>query len=383
LPEDKVIEAIKKEIEELRAAKRDSGSPACSSDFTAALQWVLGELAANATVDINRIPVRSTRPVWGPLITLFKRAVRKSTYWLYQPLFEQISRFNHAAVRLLNELSATKQHWELEELRCRIDSCWREVALLTTKPAEPLNQETTASASTAFQAENAKTQLTEIASQHQAWIYYAFEQQFRGPEELIKERQQAYISDVQKAYQNCGGYVLDLGAGRGEFLELCREAGIPAKGVDLNKAMVARCREKGLEVEKADGLAYLLSLPVESLCALTAFQVVEHLPPETLWQLVQTALLKLKPGGLIILETVNPDSLVAFKNFYLDLTHQKPIPSATLCFILEAAGFRQVEIRFSAPVPKEMQLIERRDENIKKLNELLFGPMVYAAVGTK
>ncbi|MEW6771937.1 MAG: class I SAM-dependent methyltransferase [Bacillota bacterium] len=116
MPEDKVIEAIKKEIEDLLSAKRSSTevglakdiSPGIAGTSAGGLEWLLEELAAQARVDVNSVPVRSTRPVWGPLITLFKRAVRKSTYWLYQPLFEQVSGFNSALLALLTEAVSRK-----------------------------------------------------------------------------------------------------------------------------------------------------------------------------------------------------------------------------------------------------------------------------------
>jgi O-antigen chain-terminating methyltransferase len=138
--------------------------------------------------------------------------------------------------------------------------------------------------------------------------------------------------------------------------------------------------QKGLQVEKADGLSLLNSISDESLCALTAFQVVEHLTPDQIWQFVQTALIKLKPGGVIILETVNPDSLFALKNFYLDLSHQKPVASPTLQFLLEAAGFKEVKVKFSSSVPEEIQL-KGHDEATNKINDLLFGYQDYAVLG--
>jgi O-antigen chain-terminating methyltransferase len=170
-----------------------------------------------------------------------------------------------------------------------------------------------------------------------------------------------------------------VGSGRGEFLELCREANIPAKGVDLNELMINRCREKGLSVERADGLEHLKSIPDESLCALTAFQVIEHLSPEQIRQLIQAALIKLKPGGVIILETVNPDYLFAFKYFSIDLTHQRPIHSLTLQFLLEAAGFRNLEVRLSGLVEDEIKIMQEGDSKENSL--LVHGYLDYAVVG--
>ncbi|OIQ07950.1 putative S-adenosylmethionine-dependent methyltransferase [Moorella thermoacetica] len=451
--EDPIIQAIKRDIEELLAAKRaaDPGLFAAANSgvnnqgILEEFRWALEQAAGLATVDINRVPVRSMRPVWGPIITLFKRAIRKSTYWLYQPLFQQITAYNKAVVDFLNKVALRMEkvatHTPLEEkleallaqLSLKIEAVEKAFEQWEAKLKESLSAVASDKADLQREVVEAKQRVQDalieltslrrlvedyraeaafmraklaLALQYQrtgkwpvarkegpeetlrslqdledtTWFYHAFEQQFRGSEELIKERQRAYISEVRKAYETCGGYVLDLGAGRGEFLELCREADISAKGVDLNEAVVFRCREKGLEVERADAIAYLQSLPDESLCAVTAYQLVEHLTPQELWRLVQTVLVKLRPGGVVILETVNPHSLAALQNFYLDLTHQRPIPAPTLRFLLEAAGFRRVDVRFSSPVPEDLRL-KGDDPSIVRLNELLFGFQDYAVVG--
>ncbi|WP_338819163.1 hypothetical protein MTCOM_05940 [Moorella thermoacetica] len=444
--EDPIIQAIKRDIEELLAAKRavDPGLFAAANsgvnnqDILEEFRWALEQAAGLATVDINRVPVRSMRPVWGPIITLFKRAIRKSTYWLYQPLFQQITAYNKAVVDFINKIALHMEkatnHTPLEEkleslltqlslkieaaekvseesfaevtsdkadlqrevveakqrvqdalieltsLRRLVEDYRAEAAFLRAKLALALQYQRTGKWPVSREEGPEKTLRSLQDLEDTTWFYHAFEQQFRGSEELIKERQRAYIPEVRKAYDTCGGYVLDLGAGRGEFLELCREADIPAKGVDLNEAVVFRCREKGLEVERADAIAYLQSLPDESLCAVTAFQLVEHLTPQELWRLGQTVLVKLRPGGMVILETVNPHSLAALQNFYLDLTHQRPVPAPTLRFLLEAAGFRRVEVRFSSPVPEDLRL-KGDDPSIVRLNELLFGFQDYAVVG--
>jgi O-antigen chain-terminating methyltransferase len=458
MAEDPIIQAIKRDIEELLTAKRAANPEACrgfspEDGLEEQLRLSLEQAAGLATVDINRIPVRSLRPIGGTLITFFKRAVRKSTYWLYQPLFQQITNFNTiildclgritlrleeadratrrpvleenvAALQetqrqldqkiellekafreldaktkqvltevatdkadLQREVIEAKQRGqdtlrELASLRHLVQDYRSEAAFLRAKLALVLQYQRTGRLPAPIEKNSEQTfqPFGGLELENTDWLYHAFEQQFRGPEELIKERQRAYLPDVQKAYEACGGYVLDLGAGRGEFLELCREAGIPAKGVDLNEAMISRCRDKGLEVMEADVLSYLRELPDESLCALTAFQVVEHLKPGEIWQLVEAALVKLKPGGVLILETVNPHSLAALQNFYLDLTHERPIPAPTLRFLLEAAGFREVEVRFSSPIPQEARL-SGSDPDTLKLNEILFGFQDYAVVG--
>jgi 2-polyprenyl-3-methyl-5-hydroxy-6-metoxy-1,4-benzoquinol methylase len=456
------VQCIEEDIGELLKAKRAEKTGWCTAppDFIPDneelfnnFRWSLDQAAANAKIDLNRIPVVSRKPLFGPIVTLYRRVVRKSMYWILKPLFAQVSQVNNAILDVLNKLilgysklnanmdrlssfergidtriekklqetesnlkqflnqldnshgaleiriekklqeteSNLKQFLnqldnshimqELENVRKMVTDYRSEAAFLRAKLAYVLQEIRFGKlpAQDVSRTYNTNVSLGETFSEN-AWIYRAFEQQFRGPELLIKERQHAYIPYVQKAFTDCGGFVLDMGAGRGEFLEICREFNIPAKGVDLNESMTESCRNKGLDVEQADMLTYLQTIPDERLCALTTFQAVEHLDPDQIWHLIQIGLLKLRAGGVIIIETVNSDSLFALKNFYLDLSHQRPVPSSTLQFLLEAAGFRDVTVKLSAPVPKEFQL-EGQDKDIEKLNSFLFGFQDYAVVG--
>jgi SAM-dependent methyltransferase len=176
-------------------------------------------------------------------------------------------------------------------------------------------------------------------------FYRAFEDRYRGSRELITHRLQAYlpfIEPLKSVYPDCKA--LDLGCGRGEWLELLQGMGIQAKGVDLDEGMLKACHEIGLQVEQGDALIYLADLPAESQTIVSAFHVVEHIDFDQLRLLVNEALRVLKPGGLLILETPNPENLlVATKNFYLDPSHQRPIPSELLSFVAEYAGFARVK----------------------------------------
>jgi O-antigen chain-terminating methyltransferase len=225
--------------------------------------------------------------------------------------------------------------------------------------------------------------------------YVRFEDRHRGPREEIRERQRVYLDLFAGAAP-----VLDVGCGRGEFLELCREAGIEARGVDMDAGMVAGCREAGLAVEQADALAALEKAPDKSLGGVFCAQVIEHLVPETLIALVRLAYAKLRPGGILLCETPNPASLTVFSGaFYVDLTHVKPIHPEAARFVLEAAGFHGVEIRFVNPVPADGKLqpleplwyMRRYEEaflgqinaNLERLNQLLWGAQDYAVIGRR
>ncbi len=164
--------------------------------------------------------------------------------------------------------------------------------------------------------------------------YVAFEDVFRLPEEVIRERQRPYASLL-------GGRqpVLDVGCGRGEFLECLRAEGTAARGVDLDPGMVARARAKGLDVEQGDGVAYLDGVDDSSLGGVFAAQVIEHLAYQQLISFMRLAERKLQPGGLLIAETVNPHAPGALKNFWMDLTHQHPVFPEVLLTLCRGIGF--------------------------------------------
>lgn len=176
-------------------------------------------------------------------------------------------------------------------------------------------------------------------------FYRAFEERHRGSRELIKGRLAAYLPFVESLLEVFPvAATIDLGCGRGEWLELLAESGFKPVGVDLDKGMLEACLERGLQVEQGDALAYLSALPDESQVVVSAFHVVEHITFDHLRTLVAEALRVLKPGGLLIMETPNPENIVvATRNFYIDPTHQRPIPPMLLAFAAEYAGFARVK----------------------------------------
>jgi glycosyltransferase involved in cell wall biosynthesis/SAM-dependent methyltransferase len=171
--------------------------------------------------------------------------------------------------------------------------------------------------------------------------YRGFEDTFRGAEDFIRERQRPYLDLLGERSP-----VLDVGCGRGEFLELLVEAGIEARGIDTDPGMVARCREKGLVVEQADAISYLEAQPDDSLGVVFSAQVIEHLPYEQLIRYFQLAERKLAPGGLFIAETVNPHSIQAFKAFWIDLTHRLPIFPEVAVTLARLHGFESAYVFF-------------------------------------
>lgn len=170
--------------------------------------------------------------------------------------------------------------------------------------------------------------------------YRAFEELFRGSEPFIAARQRRYLDLV-------AGHApaVDVGCGRGEFLDLLAEAGVPVVGVDADAGMIARCRAKGHEnVVHGDAVAYVRELEAGSQGLIFSAQVVEHLPPDALLALISGAAAALRPGGLFIAETVNPHAPPALKTFWMDITHQHPLfPEALLAFC-HSAGFRDAYV---------------------------------------
>jgi SAM-dependent methyltransferase len=228
-----------------------------------------------------------------------------------------------------------------------------------------------------------------------AAAYVRFEDRHRGTRADILHRQRGYLDLFAQA-----GPVLDVGCGRGEFLELCRASGIDARGVDLDAGMVAHCREAGLAAEQGDALATLASLPEGALGGIFCAQVIEHLTSDALIALVRLAYRTLRSGGVLVCETPNPACLTVFSGaFYVDLTHVKPIHPEAARFVLEAAGFGQVEIRYVNPVPPEGKLqpiepfwymrryeeafLSQINDNLERLNQLLWGAQDYAVVGRR
>ena len=233
-----------------------------------------------------------------------------------------------------------------------------------------------------------------------ASAYVGFEDVFRGRHDDIIERQRAYLPYFEGASD-----VLDLGCGRGEFLELLREQGIAARGIDTNPEMVARCVERRLDVTRSDALTHLRGLPEASVGGLFSAQVVEHVDPQYLIRLLEAMHRVLRPGGRAVIETINPASWNAFFSAYLrDVTHRQPLHPDTLQHLLRAAGFTAVEVAYCSPTPEASrlqripvdpalaatptgaalcELAGAFNRNVDRLNELMFADQDYAAIATR
>jgi O-antigen chain-terminating methyltransferase len=214
-------------------------------------------------------------------------------------------------------------------------------------------------------------------------FYVSFENRFRGPRKQIKKRVEIYLPIIRKAHAGCPeAPVLDVGCGRGEWLELLEEHKLHASGVDINSAMQAQCRERKLEVVQGDAIAHLRSLPESSLGAVTGFHIIEHLELEVLMDLFSETIRVLVPGGVAIFESPNCKNLiVGATNFNIDPTHRNPVFPETAQFMLSIHGFNKVKLKYLAPV--EVQRFTGKDRQSIVLNDLLYGPQDFAVIGYK
>jgi 2-polyprenyl-3-methyl-5-hydroxy-6-metoxy-1,4-benzoquinol methylase len=216
--------------------------------------------------------------------------------------------------------------------------------------------------------------------------YDVFEEQMRGPSALVRQLQAAYVDDVSATPGDRP--VLDVGCGRGEFLSLLAEHSIPAYGVDLNEAFAAGAAERGLDVRLERGDEHLRHVQPESLRGVTAFHVVEHLPMAAILDFLDLAHRALIPGGVLILETPNPENLAVGANrFWLDPTHLRPLPPLLLGFLVREAGFEDIEVRRLNPLPQAIDPALAHDRATKELievvNDALTGPLDYAVIARR
>jgi len=216
-------------------------------------------------------------------------------------------------------------------------------------------------------------------------MYAQFEDVFRGTRADILKRQAIYIPFVREAGAGeRSSPIVDLGCGRGEWLELLRNSGLRAQGVDLNRIFLERCRDMSLDVIESDAITFLRKAKHNSLGAVTSFHLIEHLPHKSLIAMLDAALHALRPGGIVILETPNPRNLqVASCNFYMDPTHRHPLPPDLMQYVLEARGFVNVLIRELHPYSEEHLATDGPATINNMLNRFLFSSQDYAVIGRK
>jgi SAM-dependent methyltransferase len=270
------------------------------------------------------------------------------------PLAEAQQRFNGAILRLVDALST------------RVDAATAQAALAERRVLEleerilRLERRAPGAASGTVAAQPRQDAVPD---------YFGYEARMRAPTEEIRERQRPYVELLREHAP-----VLDVGCGRGELLALLRDASIDASGVDADADMVAFALGEGLDVRQADLIAALTEVDEGAFGAVTALQIVEHLPPGTLLQFLSLARRALRPGGLLVAETINPATPAALRHFFADLTHAQPLVPETLELLARQAGFAHTEIRL---------LNEQPPHADRRVSEQLFAPLDYALIARK
>ena len=290
----------------------------------------------------------------------------------------------------------------IDELRETAHLAQQTSLLLKREVERLLAQAPAASATSSTNVRVSATNESGGAVDLDAFKYVGFEDRFRGSPAEIRDRLAGYVPLFAPGTPGArdDAPVLDVGCGRGELLDLLREHGIAARGIDLNASMVELCREQGHTAERADALEYLKAQPEQSLGGLIAIQVVEHLEPSYLVRFLDAAFQALRPGAPIVLETINPACWVAFFDSYLrDITHRWPLHPETLSYLVRASGFGDVRVEFRSPVDQSDRLhavgvpsdappglvagLETINANIEKLNARLFTWRDYATIGRR
>ena len=297
--------------------------------------------------------ITSHRKVIGKVIVFFKRAIRKCTHWYIAPIVEQQNEFNSYVTRTFNVMNEKIK--QFEEKDKQLEEKYKQLEELERKRNGKLN-----------------------------FDYIGFENKYRGSQEEITKKLYSYV----EYFENCDN-VLDIGCGRGEFLEILKEKNISASGIDIEDNMVSMCKEKGLNVKKADALEYLNSLEDNSLGGIIINQVIEHMEPNYLIEVIKAAYRKLKPEAHFVAETINPQSMIVFTEaYFMDLSHKRMLHPYTVQFLLESNGFKEASIRYMNKVedlriPESDQLPEEINKALKKLNDVVYGYRDYAIIGRK
>lgn len=216
-------------------------------------------------------------------------------------------------------------------------------------------------------------------------LYIALEAHFRGSFDAIEERLAYYLPFLEEhaAWRRASLPAADIGCGRGEWLRLLRREGIDCLGIDLNAHNVQACQEAGLRTMEADALQWLASQPADTVGLVSSFHLIEHLEPERLFLLLRETARVLVPGGLLILETPNPENLVTgATNFYIDPTHRRPLPPALVEFLVDYYGFGAIRLHRLNPVADHLTLQES-SETARRCNHYFYGPQDYAITAVK
>jgi len=435
------VEEIMEKIQnDIRSRKKSAACEATDRDYFPSIPETLDSgsihrnleyIKSNWNIENSSYFISSHRPLSGRFLIKGRELVHGEVRRYVDPTIRKQSEFNenvaHLLESLINRIISLDE--KVAQLSTELDNkIYSENSKLKSEISRKLNSEILNVKSNVYEQIN--REITSVVSsinhdiENKAWLnrllteniennnrsadkkdatseseglslnYFIFEEKFRGSRDDIKQRQSKFL----EYFRGCSN-VLDIGCGRGEFLELLNGEGIGVKGIDIDDDMVGYCLSRGFDVQKADAISYLEQLPDRSLDGIFIDQVVEHLDPAYLVKLLRLCYQKLNYGYYLFAETVNPLSLYSFANFYIDLTHIKPVHPETLKFLFESSGFRDIKTEFISPVTDELRLkkiqssedmnerekaaVEVYNYNIDLLNYRLYGPQDYAIIGKK
>jgi O-antigen chain-terminating methyltransferase len=401
----------------LAISKDVKGSSAGMEDKIKALSALMDEAWHYSTVT-SYFPLISRRRILGRFIVFAKKVARKFIHvflrWYIDPIMNRQSIFNKQMIELAQRsreifesqqqtlqdlqeqihLSNRRQTEEIETLKQFSKNLQDQMHVFNLQTAEAQRQS----------SQNIQEQMSAIhieitnANQFIDYIrakmnlsadlellndssidYMDFENTFRGSRDDIKAAQKYYLPYYEL---RGGGEVLDIGCGRGEFLEIMFDNNIPAYGIDVYPPFVDFCKQRGFRVFEADALTYLHSLSDCSLGGIFMSQVAEHLQSDYMIALIKTAYLKLKPGCHFIIETPNPEALITYRDFYIDFGHMKPVHYHAMEYLLKSAHFQHVE-RYNPPRSDRRIHLLNNERDISILNDFIFSYMDYGVIARK
>ena len=321
---------------------------------------------------VGRMPPRpnTSRARAGAVLV---RMVQRLLFW-YTP---QIARFHGAVTSLLDAFCTTleRQSGLVQSFQSDLAQLRREIRLPKAVVVSELKIDVTPP----------RTYYSGPPGQDFSAFYFALQDRFRGPEADIRRKLGIYLDvlsglDPQVRRER----LVDLGSGRGEWLEMAVAAGYDAVGVDASPLAVAFCRDRDLQVQQKDALAFLKEQPNESIGIVTCFHVLEHCPFEHILMLVKEVVRTLVPGGVVIVETPHPGNLsMAARDFWLDPSHLRPLPPELTEFVLEHFGLRVLRRMELNPHPQELHLPFQELGFMKRLNGELHGPQDYGLIAQR
>jgi 2-polyprenyl-3-methyl-5-hydroxy-6-metoxy-1,4-benzoquinol methylase len=391
------IEELNREVRAAVWRKAEAGEypPELAIDLQADPLVAAMDALAGAAEFAFDPPVGSPRRLTGQAVSAVKRLIRTALRWHTRWLVRQFYTFASNAVGTMTMLSdRLEEHaQELAQLRVELASAQAR----TRARLAAMDRRLAGHREPAVDHADPRSAGQRSSQVERELNYVEFENRFRGSREEVGRRQAVYVP----LFKDAPGRVVDLGCGRGEFLEQLRQAGVEAYGVDQSADMVRVCGEHDLEARQGDVLAHLASLAEGSLGGVFCAQVLEHLDPAGVIRFFELAAAAIAPGGVLAVETLNPRSLAIFRNaLYVDLGHTRPLHPMTLAFLAESAGFRQVGVRYLSPVPDQERLrqlpadaapadpalaslLEVANANFQRLDEVLFGPQDFAVIARR